>query len=57
MEKDSEIFCDFNFVDISKFNFSNDNKRINDVPPSIHFTVTMNFGCLIKIQINLKINL
>ena len=57
METDSEILCDFNFVDISKFNFSNDNKRINDVPPSIHFTVTMNFGCLIKIQINLKINL
>ncbi len=43
METDSEIFCDFNFVIISKFNVSNNNNRINDVPPCIHFTVTMEF--------------
>ena len=43
METDNEILCDFNFVDISKFKVSNDNNRINDVPPAIHFRVTMEF--------------
>ena len=43
METDSEILCDFNFVDISKFKDSNDNNRINDVPPAIHFRISMEY--------------